>query len=250
MYCDGSTSIIVEHDVLRETYVPAKLKARETQIEQILCCLSPVIMRQKPIHVWLYGKPGTGKITVAIHVLRHLEERASIKSIIVNCWEKDTLYEILDEMISEFRILIADEHRTSFKLEKLRSFFKAHPFIVVLDEVDQVNPRELSSVLYNLDSMLNAGIVCVSNTTWALTGLEERFSSRMNPHTIFFPCYSKKTLQDILTHRAEQALIKGSWTLTALRRIAEIAPSYQESVTPVSRSVCDIHNPAEYVPPP
>ncbi|MCP4259362.1 MAG: AAA family ATPase [Planctomycetes bacterium] len=223
MYGDDPTSIIVEHDILREAYIPDKLKARETQSEQILCCLSPVRKRHKPIHTWLYGKPGTGKTSTAIHVLRHLEAKNSVKSIVINCWKKDTFYEILDEMISEFRILRADEHRTSFKLEKLRSFFKDHPFIVVLDEVDQVKPRELSSVLYNLDSMLNAGIVCISDSTRALIGLEERVRSRLNPHTIFFPCYTRQILLDILTHRAELALAEGGWSLTALRRIAAMA---------------------------
>ncbi len=223
MYDDDSTSIIVEHGVLRETYIPTKLMARETQSEQIMCCLSPVITRQKPIHTWLYGKSGTGKTSTAIHVLRHLEEKNSIKSIVINCWKKNTFYEILDEMISEFRILRADEHRTSFKLDKLCSFFKDHPFVVVLDEVDQVKPRELSSVLYNLDSMLNAGIVCVSDSTRALMELEERVRSRLNPHTILFPCYTREILIDILTHRAELALTEGSWTLTALTRIAAMA---------------------------
>ena len=223
MYGDDATSIIVDHDILRESYIPTRLNAREIQSEQILCCLSPVRRRHKPIHTWLYGKPGTGKTSTAIHVLRHLEEKNSVKSIVVNCWEKDTFYEILDEMISEFRILRADEHRTSFKLEKLRSFFKDRPFIVVLDEVDQVKPRELSSVLYNLDSMLNAGILCISDSTRALMGLEARVRSRLNPHTIFFPCYSRQTLLEILAHRAELALVEGSWTLTALRQIAAMA---------------------------
>lgn len=152
-----------------------------------------------------------------------LEEKAPVKSLIINCWKKRTFYEILDEMISEFRILRADEHRTSFKLEKLRSFFQDGPFVVVLDEVDQVKPRDLSSVLYNLDSMLNAGIVCVSDSTRALMGLEERVRSRLNPHTIFFPCYSRQTLLEILTNRAELALAEGSWSHTALRRIAAMA---------------------------
>ena len=223
MYGDDSTSIIVEHNVLRETYIPDKLRARETQSEQILCCLSPVFKRRKPIHTWLHGKAGTGKTTTAIYALRRLEEKAPVKSLIINCWKKRTFYEILDEMISEFRILRADEHRTSFKLEKIRSFFKDQPFVVVLDEVDQVRPRELSSVLYNLDSVLNAGIVCISHSTGALTELEERVRSRLNPHTIFFPCYSRQTLLEILTNRAELALAEGSWSHTALRTIAAMA---------------------------
>lgn len=220
---DKSGSIIVEHDVLRETYVPDQLRARQTQTEQILCCLSPVFKRRKPIHTWLYGKAGTGKTTTAIYALRRLKEKAHVKSLIINCWEKRTFYDILDEMISEFGILSADEHRTSFKLERLRSFFKDRPFVVVLDEVDQIKPWEPSSVLYNLDSVLNAGIVCISDSTRVLMELEERVRSRLNPHAIFFPCYSRQTLLEILANRAELALAKSTWSHTAMRRIAATA---------------------------
>jgi orc1/cdc6 family replication initiation protein len=223
MYGGSSSSIIIDHDILGENYIPSRLKAREIQSEQIMCCLSPVIDRHKPIHAWLHGKAGTGKTSTAMHLLRQLEERNAVKSICINCFEKNTYYEILNTMIWEFRILRADEHRASFKLERLRSFLKNRHFIIVLDEVDQVKPRELSSVLYNLDSMLNAGIVCISNSTRALMELEERVRSRLNPHTIFFPCYSQENLLDIITHRAELALAEGSWSVTALKRIAVMA---------------------------
>jgi len=223
MYSNGQSSIIIDHDILRESYIPTKLGAREGQSEQLYCCLSPVVMRQKPIHTWLYGRAGTGKTSTAINVLRHLEQKNSIRSVVINCFEKDTFYEILDEMISEFKILRAHEHRTSFKLEKLRSFLKDRPFVVVLDEVDQVRQHELSSVLYNLDTVLNAGIVCVSDSTRALMELGDRVRSRLNPHTIFFPSYSRQTLLKILTTRAELALAKGSWTPAVLKYIAGMA---------------------------
>jgi Cdc6-like AAA superfamily ATPase len=158
-----------------------------------------------------------------MRVLRQLEGKNYARSIVINCFEKDTFYEILDEMISGFRILRADEHRTSFKLERLRSFLKDGPVIVVLDEVDQVRPRELSTVLYNLDSVLNAGIVCISDSTRALMKLEERVRSRLDLCTIFFPGYSQRTLLEILTRRAQLALAEDSWTRTALRRIASMA---------------------------
>lgn len=223
MYDNGHTSIIIDHDVLRESYIPAKLKAREAQNEQILCCLSPVIQKRKPIHTWLHGKPGSGKTTTAIHVLRRLEEKAPIKTVIINCWEKQTFYEILNEMISELRILRAEEHRTSFKLEKLRLYLKDHPLVVLLDEIDQIKHAELSTILYNLDSILNAGLVCISDSTQALMELEERVRSRLNPYTIFFPTYSRRNLLEILTYRAELALAEGTWSDAALKQIARIA---------------------------
>ena len=210
---------MVEHDILRKSYIPAKLKAREAQREQILCCLSPVARKHTPIHTWLYGKPGSGKTATAIHALRYLEEKDGVKSIIVNCWEKNTFYEVLDGMISELRILRAEERRTSFKLEKLRSYLKEQPLIVLLDEIDQVNPKELSTILYNLDSILSAGLICISNSIKPLEDIEERVMSRLNPHVIFFSSYSQKHLLEILTHRAELALAPNSWSQTALKQI-------------------------------
>lgn len=216
-------SIVIDHDILRESYIPARLRARETQSEQILCCLSPVVERRKPIHTWLYGKSGTGKTTAAIYAIRNLEERASIKTITINCFNKRTFYEILDAMISELRILRAEENRTSFKLERLRQHLKDFPLVVLLDEIDQIKHRELSTLLYNLDTVLNAGLICISDSTQALLELEERVRSRLNPHTIFFSAYSRRELMEILTHRAELALIEGGWTRTALSRIARAA---------------------------
>ena len=148
MYDGHQTSIVVDADVLRENYIPETLRAREPQMEQILCCLSPVLKKQKPIHAWLYGTPGTGKTTTAVHALRHLEEKAFVKTAIVNCWEKQTFYQILNAMISEFRILGAEENRTSFKLEKLRQHLKDVPLVVMLDEIDRIRRSELSTVLY------------------------------------------------------------------------------------------------------
>ncbi len=223
MYSSSQSSIIVDAEVLQESHIPEKLKGMESQIEQILCCLSPITQKHKPIHLWLHGQTGTGKTTTAIHSLRCLEEKARVKSLIINCFAKRTFYEILDEMVSGFRILRAEEHRTSFKLEKLRSHLEGRPFVVILDEIDQIKSSELSMILYNLDTILNAGLVCISNSTQALLGLEERVRSRLNPHTIFFPPFSSRSLLEILTHRAELALSPGSWTNKLLNRIAGTA---------------------------
>jgi orc1/cdc6 family replication initiation protein len=216
-------SIIVDRTLLSENYVPDRLEAREGQTEQVLCCLSPLLKKQKPIHAWLHGKPGTGKTATAINALRCLEEKAHVESVIVNCWEKRSYYGILDEIISQLKILRAEEHRTSFKLEKLRSYLKDCPLVVLLDEIDQVNPRELSTVLYNLHSILNAGLVCISNSAQPILELEERVRSRLNPHTIPFPKYSLQNLLEILKYRAERALAEGSWSETALKQIARMA---------------------------
>jgi cell division control protein 6 len=126
-------------------------------------------------------------------------------------------------MICQLRILRAEQNRTSFKLEKLRSHLKDLPLVILLDEIDQIKHSEISTILYNFDSILNAGLICISDSTQALIELQERVRSRLNPYTVFFPRYSRRNLLEILTYRAEQALASGSWTRTALQRIASVA---------------------------
>jgi len=215
--------MIVEHSILRESYIPEKLFDRETQVQEILRCLSPLLKGRKPLNLWLYGEPGSGKTATAIYLLNNLKEKAGIKGILINCWQKDTFYEILDEIISQLRILGAEEHRTSMKLDRLRRYLNDQPFVIVLDEIDQLKPSERSTTLYNFDSLGNIGLVCISNSRQALFELEERVRSRLNPYTLYFPAYSNEILMEILMYRAQTALSTGIWSENTLRQIAKMA---------------------------
>ncbi len=144
------TSLITGQDVLRDSYIPDKIFAREGQINEILQHLSPLQKRRRPLNLWLHGPPGTGKTTTALYVLKELKEKANINGILVNCWEKNSFYDILDDIILQLRILRAEEHRTSLKLEKLRKHLSGSSFVVVLDEIDQLKTSERATVLYNL----------------------------------------------------------------------------------------------------
>ena len=216
-------SIIVDEAMFRETYIPEKLHARGDQIQEILRCLAPALKKRKPIHLWLHGKPGTGKTATALHILKHLKEKSGIDGLRINCWEKDTFYEILDEVISQLKILRAEEHRTSLKLEKLRKHLGDQPFIVILDEIDQLKPAERSTMLYNLASLGNVGVICISNSQQPFFELDERVRSRLNPCAVSFAEYNSKDLMDILNHRAELALAAGVWSDQTLRQVVDMA---------------------------
>lgn len=216
-------SVMVDEVMFRETYVPEKLHARDNQVQEILRCLSPALKKRKPIHLWLHGRPGTGKTSTALHILKHMKEKNGIDGLRVNCWEKDTFFEVLDEIISQLKILSAEEHRTSLKLEKLRKHLGDQPFIVILDEVDQLKPAERSTTLYNLESLGNVGVICISNSQQALLELDERVRSRLNPWAVSFAEYNSKDLMDILNHRAELALAAGVWSDRTLRQIVDMS---------------------------
>lgn len=216
--------MIVNQAVLRESYIPERLFARESQIQEILRCLSGLQNKHKPINLWLYGPPGTGKTATALYVLKELKEKASINGILVNCWEKNSFYDILDDIILQLRILRAEEHRTSFKLEKLRKHLSGSSFVVVLDEIDRLKASERATVLYNLDSLGSIGLICISNSRQALLELEERVCSRLNAYTIHFLAYIDDDIAEILADRAQLALSERlGRSEYALRQVADIA---------------------------
>ena len=223
MFQTTQTSMIVEGSILRESYIPEKLFARETQVQEILRSLSPLVKGRKALNLWLYGLPGAGKTTAALYVLKELKEKANISGILVNCWEKNSFYEILDDIILQLRILRAEEHRTSLKLQKLRKHLAGSSFVVVLDEIDRLKASERSTVLYNLESLGNIGLICISNSQQALFELEGRVRSRLNAYPVHFPAYTAEDIAGILAHRAQLALAEGVCPEQTLRQIAEMA---------------------------
>jgi Cdc6-like AAA superfamily ATPase len=156
-------------------------------------------------------------------VLRQLSARAPVVTALLNCWATATFFEVVDDLVTQLRILRAEEHRTCVKLDKLRRHLAGRPFVVVLDELDRMNASERSGAVYNLASLPNTGLICISDSQDALFELDERARSRLDPRTVHFPAYSVGDLKAMLQFRAEMSLVPGSWALRALARIARAA---------------------------
>jgi len=159
-----SPGIFKDHAVLNDEHVPVSIIDREEQIKKLRFCLAPALKRQKPTHAWLYGGPGTGKTIVAKYVLGKLAAESGLAGSYVNCWQHSTFYSVLEKIISDLRLLMAEKVSVPFKLEALQRYVAKKPFVVVLDEIDQPQPRERASMLYNLCSLENVGIVCICNS--------------------------------------------------------------------------------------
>ena len=157
-------NVVVNPDILNETYVPPLIPGREPQIQELTHCLSPALRKKKPLHSWVFGKPGTGKTLISKFMLRKIEREAYVKGVYVNCWEHNSYYSILDKLVRELRILGAEKLNTSYKLERLELFLGKKPFVIVLDEIDQPHSKERDSIIYNLCNVGNVGLVCVCNS--------------------------------------------------------------------------------------
>jgi cell division control protein 6 len=217
------STVVTKPEILYEAYFPNKITARERQLEEIFGCLSPVYQKNKPMHVWLFGAPGTGKTLVAKHVLKKNEKEACVKGIYINCWEYNSYYSVLDYLVRELRILGAEKLNTSFKLERFRQYMGDKLFLIVLDEIDHIKESERDSIIYNLCNTGNIGLICISNSRDALCEVDDRIKSRLNAKQIEFEPYTVMEILEILSQRVQFALCPGGCSEDALKIIAHYA---------------------------
>lgn len=215
--------VIRNFDLLTEEYLPEDLIARQEQITQLQRYLSPALQGQKPLHVWLYGRPGTGKTGVARHAIRQLEGKSQIEVAYVNCWQHSTLFLVLQRIIELLRIVVPDNANSVVKLHRIISRLNNTPLIIVLDEIDKASPKDRNSIIYSLCQVKNIGIVAICNGIDELLSLEERVRSRFDPATICFEPYSIEDIRRILENRAKSALREKSWWPEVLDKIAELS---------------------------
>lgn len=215
--------VILDAGMLSDTYVPDTLIARETQVAELSRWLVSATETRTPTHLWLHGPSGTGKTATAVNVVNRLQESHGIENALINCWEHSSYFEVLDALVVEFRILRAEQHRSSHKLDKIGRHLGDKPCIIVADEVDRMTPSERSATLYNLAKLGVVSLVCISNDNRALHGLDERVRSRLSPVTIHFPKYKPDQLHKLLRHRANRALIRGAVPDRAVEALIEVA---------------------------
>jgi len=223
MQHSGERLILTNPDILSDNHLPGEIAHRESQVSDIKLCLHEITESGKPIHGWLFGKPGTGKTATVLRVLREIESGKGIKNVYVNCWENPTIFSVLECISRELRLLGAEKLSTSFKLERLKRILSGERMVIVLDEIDQPPPRELNSILYNLSQFPTIGLICICNSQNKYYGLEERVKSRLNPARIHFREYSAEELLGILQQRAENALNPGCYSEITLKEIATLA---------------------------
>jgi archaeal cell division control protein 6 len=214
--------IVNNQHFLSEDYIPPIIHWRDSQIKELQVCLEPAVKGEKPIHTFLFGPPGTGKTLIARALIKELEEN-SIKRIYIDCWEYQTLYSIVDKMIEDLRVLQAEKISAIYKIERFEKYLNNRPFVLILDNIDRLEPKEIDVILYNLCDLRNTGLVCIGNSMSFLQKLDDLVKSRLNPRIIECPAYSRQELLTIVKERADLGLNRASWDLKTLGKIVNLA---------------------------
>jgi len=212
-------------EVLRDSYVPARLPHRDGEIRQVAEVLAPALRGDVPSNLLIYGKIGTGKTAVVTQVRQDLQRRAEgtakLTFIAINCGNIDTAYSLLQKVGNTFAKSDADRIPTGWSLDRVQSAMqrlmdaRGGIIVLVLDEIDRLVARSGDNVLYTL-SQLNTELdgarlvlLGISNDLKFTNHLDARVRSRLNEEKILFDPYKAPQLQDILQDRAKVAFRDG-----------------------------------------
>jgi orc1/cdc6 family replication initiation protein len=201
--------MITDARVLQSDFVPNDVKHRPAEMSHLTDTLNPIVTGEGyPEASFLYGPSGAGKTCIARYTTEQLrEEVVDINTQYVNCWEDHsrfkTLYRILDGINKTL-----DIHRQSTPkdelLERLREYEGPH-YVVILDEVDQLQDKKL---LYDLYRLSNLTMILIANREVdVFSTLDDRLNSRLQSCAkIRFNQYDLSELVTILGDRVRWGL--------------------------------------------
>jgi cell division control protein 6 len=231
--------IFKNKEVLRDSYTPSLLPHRGHQIDELATIVVSVVKGETPSNIFIYGKTGTGKTAVTVHVgeglvrkvggccfIRPYGTRKEVKRgdaplpvwfIYTNCEVVDTQYRLLAKLAEYMGQSVP---LTGWPTDKVyESFVRAldkeeRLVIVVLDEIDRLLKKGSDSVLYNLTRInsdlkrAKVSLIGISNDLNFIEFLDPRVRSSLGEEELVFPPYHAQQLVDILSHRAQEAFFE------------------------------------------
>lgn len=222
---DIRPAMITDARVLSDDFVPPAVQHRGAEVDQLTGALEPAMGGETPENVLMLGPSGAGKTCLAQYSLEELREQTlDVEHQYVNCWQDynrfSVLYRVLEGVGRTF-----DVHRQSTPkdelLDRLRDY-EGSPYVVILDEVDQLQD---TGVLYDLYALPRVAMILIANREEELlAGIDDRVASRLQgSRRVPFEQYRVHELADILEDRAEWGLHPDAVDRARLEQIADAA---------------------------
>ncbi|MFD1513667.1 Cdc6/Cdc18 family protein [Halomarina rubra] len=211
--------------VLQPEFVPREVQHRDAEVNQLTHALDPIVDGERGDTTFLFGPSGVGKTCIAQYTVEQLREAVvDIEHQYVNCWQNYSRFRALYRILEGLDGTV-DVHRGSTPHDELLRRVREYdgpPYVVVLDEVDQLQD---SAVLYDLYRVPKLSMILIANREEELfVDLDDRVASRLqSARRIRFDHYTEAELVAIMRDRVDWGLEPGAVSDALLRRIADAA---------------------------
>jgi len=228
--------MIQDARVLQDDHLPREIVHRHEEMSQLATALEPVVEGDRPQHALLTGPSGAGKTCIARATLERLQEQVlDVHAAHVDCWLHPNDFRILYKLLETLG-KTSEIHRSTpvdRLLERLGAVEK--PFLIVLDEADQIDDPDLLRRLYAIPELTM--ILITNHERDLFRPLDERLQSRLrSSDTIEFSSYTHDELVSILADRVEWGLADDALSSEQLDRIAEAACGNARDAISILRS--------------
>ena len=216
--------MITDARVLQPEFVPNDVKHRSNEVSHLSDTLRPIIDGNRAETTFLYGPSGAGKPCVARYTIDRLRENVvALDHQYINCWEDHTRFKTLHRLLEGIDRAY-DIHRQSTPRDEMLARLRDHdePYVVILDEADQLEEK---SLLYQLYRIPNLTMVLIANRQEdVFSELGSRLNSRLQACArIKFGRYSIDQLVTILEDRVQWGVNPGAISDEQLELIADHA---------------------------
>ncbi|MDB2239444.1 Cdc6/Cdc18 family protein [Halorubrum ezzemoulense] len=221
------TELIRRPELLEISTVPGsdRIAGRTEQIQYVASNIGPLVTNSEPTSVMIYGKTGTGKSLVSKHtsrrVVREAESRdTNVDMVYVDCAQHNTEAQASSKIARELNELAGEpesipltglgpSHYYSYIWSLLEDHYDGG--IVILDEIDQLQPSEDANTLLMQLSRAGEsektesyiGVIGISNKIEWGDELNSRVLSSLGNEETVFPPYDANQLQNILSARKD-----------------------------------------------
>ena len=211
--------------VLRAGFVPQEVEHRDAEVNHLSSVLKPLTEGEPADTAVVTGPSGVGKTCISQFVTERLREEAlDVEATYINCWRNHTRFRTLYQLLDDIGKTI-DIHRQSTPHDELidrLQQYDGNRTVVILDEADQL---EDTSVIYDLHSLPQFAVICITNNEEDLFGrVDDRLVSRLRASEhVRMDKYADEQLFDILSARVRCGLEEGVITNEQLYSIADAA---------------------------
>lgn len=217
--------MIVDKTVLEADSQPQEILHRHEQINYLSDILEPVADGDRVDGALIYGPTGTGKTATSKFLCERLEQQTGeILTQHIDCWSNSNRTAILHRLLEGISRTLPGINRTTPTDElsqELRERLEC-PYVVILDEADQIEDQAIFYELYQ--NPLVTMLLIANDDEEFFAPLEQRVDSRLiTIPRIHFRKYSDSELVSILEARADAALEPDSIRRDELAVIADAA---------------------------